>query len=420
MLRAAADNGIEIPNLCFDGRVELYGACGLCVVEAEGIPKLLRACSTKLNDGMIIHTESERILRARKTALELLLSDHDGDCKAPCTLACPANTDCQGYVGLIANGEYKEAVKLIKDKIPLPSSIGRICPHPCEKKCRRQFVDEPISIAGLKAFASDMDMASNDKYVPYVEPDTGKRVAIVGGGPGGLTAAYFLRRLGHSVNVFDMMPKMGGMLRYGIPEYRLPKKLLDREITQIEALGVNLKNNVRLGRDIELEELRHDFDAVVIAAGAWKSSSMRIPGEELNGVFGGIDFLREVSLGNAPVIGKTVAVIGGGVVGALISRELSKYDVKAAVLERCNDIAMGTTKANSAIVHGGFDAVSGTVKAKLNVEGTAIMPKLCKELNVPYRNNGSLVVAFSEKEMEHVHLLYDRGIKNRRSRARNN
>lgn len=226
VLRAAADNGIEIPNLCFDGRVELYGACGLCVVEAEGIPKLLRACSTKLNDGMIIHTESERILRARKTALELLLSDHDGDCKAPCTLACPANTDCQGYVGLIANGEYKEAVKLIKDKIPLPSSIGRICPHPCEKKCRRQFVDEPISIAGLKAFASDMDMASNDKYVPYVEPDTGKRVAIVGGGPGGLTAAYFLRRLGHSVNVFDMMPKMGGMLRYGIPEYRLPKSFL--------------------------------------------------------------------------------------------------------------------------------------------------------------------------------------------------
>ena len=123
VLRASADNGIEIPNLCFDGRVELYGACGLCVVEAEGIPKLLRACSTKLNDGMIIHTESERILRARKTALELLLSDHDGDCKAPCTLACPANTDCQGYVGLIANGEYKEAVKLIKDKIPLPSSI---------------------------------------------------------------------------------------------------------------------------------------------------------------------------------------------------------------------------------------------------------------------------------------------------------
>ena len=312
VLRAAADNGIEIPNLCFDGRVELYGACGLCVVEAEGIPKLLRACSTKLNDGMVIHTESERILRARKTALELLLSDHDGDCKAPCTLACPANTDCQGYVGLIANGEYKEAVKLIKDKIPLPSSIGRICPHPCEKSCRRRFVDEPISIAGLKAFASDMDMASDDSFVPDTEPDTGKRVAVVGGGPGGLTAAYFLRRLGHSVSVFDMMPKMGGMLRYGIPEYRLPKKLLDREIKQIEALGVELKNNVRLGCDIKLEELRCDFDAVVIAAGAWKSSSMRIPGEELNGVFGGIDFLRAVSLGNAPEIGKTVAVIGGG------------------------------------------------------------------------------------------------------------
>jgi len=312
LLTAATQNGLKIPNLCYDGRVELYGACGLCVVEVEGTPKLLRACSTKATDGMVVHTDTERVVRARKVALELLLSDHDGDCKAPCTKACPANTDCQGYVGLIANGEYTEATRIIKEKIPLPSSIGRVCPHPCEKECRRQFVDEPVSIANLKAFASDMDMASETPYVPPVEPDSGKSVAVVGGGPAGLTAAYFLRRQGHSVTVLDAMPKMGGMLRYGIPEYRLPKSLLDREIAQISALGVTMKNNVKIGKDTTVEALQKEYDAVVLAAGAWCSSKMRVPGEESPRVLGGIDFLRTVALGTPADIGKTVAVVGGG------------------------------------------------------------------------------------------------------------
>lgn len=312
LLRAATDNGLKIPNLCYDGRVELYGACGLCVVEVEGTPKLLRACSTKATDGMVVHTDTERVVRARKVALELLLSDHDGDCKAPCTKACPAGTDCQGYVGLIANGEYTEATRLIKEKIPLPSSIGRVCPHPCEKQCRRQFVDEPISIAFLKSFAADMDMASATPYVPSVEPDTGKKVAVVGGGPAGLTAAYFLRRQGHSVTVLDAMPKMGGMLRYGIPEYRLPKSLLDKEIKQIADLGVTMRNNVKIGEDTTVEALRAEYDAVVLAAGAWNSSKMRVAGEEHPAVVGGIDFLRTVALGEPMKIGKTVAIVGGG------------------------------------------------------------------------------------------------------------
>lgn len=312
LLRAATDNGLKIPNLCYDGRVELYGACGLCVVEVEGTPKLLRACSTKATDGMVVHTDTERVVRARKVALELLLSDHDGDCKAPCTKACPANTDCQGYVGLIANGEYTEATRLIKEKIPLPSSIGRVCPHPCEKQCRRQFVDEPISIAFLKSFAADMDMASATPYVPSVEPDTGKTVAVVGGGPAGLTAAYFLRRQGHSVTVLDAMPKMGGMLRYGIPEYRLPKSLLDKEIKQIADLGVTMRNNVKIGEDTTVEALRAEYDAVVLAAGAWNSSKMRVEGEDHPAVVGGIDFLRTVALGEPMAIGKTVAIVGGG------------------------------------------------------------------------------------------------------------
>ena len=311
ILEAARANGIDIPTLCYDKAVEVYGACGLCVVEAEGIPKLLRSCSAKVSEGMVVNTESERVVRSRKIAMELLMSAHDGDCVAPCQLNCPARTDCQGYVGLIANGEYDAAIKLIKNKISLPASIGRVCPHPCEKACRRQNVEEPINIAQLKAFAADMDLKA-DSYMPDVQESTGKKVAIIGGGPAGLTAAYYLTIMGHSVTVYDMMEKMGGMLRYGIPQYRLPKEVLDKEISIIEKTGVKFVNNSKLGKDFTIESLKAENDAVIVAVGAWKSSSMRTPGEELDGVYGGIDFLRGVIQGNAPEIGEKVAICGGG------------------------------------------------------------------------------------------------------------
>lgn len=311
ILEAAKANGIYIPTLCYDEAVEVYGACGLCVVEAEGIPKLLRSCSAKISEGMVINTESERVVKSRKIAMELLMSAHDGDCIAPCQLACPANTDCQGYVGLIANGEFDAALKLIKNKISLPASIGRVCPHPCEKACRRAKVEEPINIAQLKAFAADLDL-KGDAYIPECAESTGKKVAIVGGGPAGLTAALYLRTLGHQVTVFDMMDKMGGMLRYGIPQYRLPKEVLDAEISVIEKTGVNLVNNVKFGRDITLEMLKSVNDAVILAPGAWKSSPMRVKGEDNQGVYGGIDFLRSVIQDSPVEIGERVAVCGGG------------------------------------------------------------------------------------------------------------
>lgn len=311
ILEAARSNGIYIPTLCYDEAVEVYGACGLCVVEAEGVAKLLRSCSAKAADGMVIHTESERVVKSRKIAMELLMSAHDGDCIAPCQLACPANTDCQGYVGLIANGRFDDALKLIKDKIALPASIGRVCPHPCEKACRRAKVEEPINIAQLKAFAADLDL-KGDTYLPEIAESTGKKVAIVGGGPAGLTAALYLRTKGHEVTVFDMMDKMGGMLRYGIPQYRLPKEVLDSEISVIEKTGVRLVNNVKFGKDITLDMLKSVNDAVILAPGAWKSTPMRVKGEDINGVYGGIDFLRSVIQGKSVEIGDRVAVCGGG------------------------------------------------------------------------------------------------------------
>lgn len=312
ILEVAKENDIFIPTLCYDERTEIYGSCGLCVVEIEGNPKLCKACATEISDNMVIMTATERVIESRKTNLELLLSNHRGDCQAPCSLACPAGTDCQGYVGLVANGEFEKANELIKDKIPLPMCIGRVCPHPCEDNCRRGLIEEPISIMSIKRFAAEFDYDHGSRFVPEIAEETGKKIAIIGGGPLGLSAAYFLRQKGHQVTIFDGMPKLGGMLRYGIPEYRLPKASLDIEISIIEQMGVQLVPNTKVGEDISLDSIRDECDAVLMAIGAWLSTGVGCKGEDAEGVLGGIDFLQRV-VRNKPIdLGKKVAIVGGG------------------------------------------------------------------------------------------------------------
>ncbi len=302
------DNGINLPHLCHNPQVESYGGCGLCLVMVEGINKPLRACSTTVTEGMKVTTSTEALEKSRKVALSLILSDHSGDCKAPCFKACPTHQDIQGYVGLIANGETEEAIKVIKKDNPLPRSIGRVCPHPCEDACRRSHLEGAVSICSLKRFAGD----EYSDYIPECEAKNGKKIAVVGGGPAGLSCAYFLLLKGYSVDVFEAEAKAGGMLRYGIPAYRLPKDVLDKEIENIEKMGASFNYNKRLGRDFTIESLKSDYDAVFVATGAWKSSSLRCDGDNATGVIGGIDMLYKVANGENVDLGKNVAVVGGG------------------------------------------------------------------------------------------------------------
>ncbi len=306
ILEAALQNGIEIPNLCHSKNLKVYGACGVCSVQIKGSEKLVRSCALEAAEGMEILTESKLAAKARKSTLELLMSDHEGDCKGPCELSCPANTDVQGYLAAIAEGNYRKAVEIIKETNPLPASIGRICPHPCEKHCRRNLTEQPLSIAYLKAFAGDMDLRSEAPFMPVLKTKTEKSVGIIGAGPAGLAAAYRLILEGHSVTVYDKMPKAGGMLRYGIPEYRLPKAVLDKEIALIEKLGVHFV----LGEHANFNKIKSEHDAVLIAIGFWKPSKLGCVGEEFS--LGGIDFLQKVAMGELPKIGKKVAVVGGG------------------------------------------------------------------------------------------------------------
>ncbi|MFP4225771.1 MAG: FAD-dependent oxidoreductase, partial [Desulfobacterales bacterium] len=253
------------------------------------------------------------ILEVRTMTQRLLHLNAADDAVAPCAQTCPAEIDIPRYIQHIKNGDYEAAVNTIRERNPLLLACGRVCPHPCESWCRRGIEDNPVAINHLKRFVADYEMNSGKRIPIDKAPDTGKRVAVIGGGPAGLSCAYFLRRAGHYASIFEAMPKMGGMLRYGIPEYRLPKKVLDWEIDGILNLGVDYHTNVRLGRDFEFGALiAAGFDAVFFSIGAWNDYQLKIPGEDLVGCYTGINFLARIGNDEPVQIGKRAAVIGGG------------------------------------------------------------------------------------------------------------
>jgi formate dehydrogenase major subunit len=312
ILDVAQEHDIRIPTLCHDEELKPFGSCWVCAVQVKNRRGFVTACGTEVMDGMEVITDSEEVIKARKMALELLLSDHYADCEAPCRVACPDNVDIQSYVSLIANGEFHEAVKVIKETLPMPLSIGRVCPAFCEEECRRKIVDEPIAIRQLKRHAADFDLNDDWSYVPKKEKSNGKKIAIIGGGPSGLTCGYYLSNKGYEVIVFESAPKAGGWLRYGIPEYRLPKKILDKEIKLMCKNGMKIKCNKKVGKDITLSVLNDEYDAVYLAIGAQNAVPMKVKGSDLKGCYLGVNFLKDVVLGNKPKITKKLAVIGGG------------------------------------------------------------------------------------------------------------
>lgn len=310
LLSAAQQCGVIIPCLC--GSDGVSGHCGLCDVDIDGVG-LTSASDCQPREGMVITTNSSKIEQRRKHILETLLENPNITCSLPpCQVACPAKVDVQLYLSLIAKNEFQQAVKVIKNTLPMPLSIGRVCPAFCEHKCLRNNVDEPLAIRQLKRYAADYDIAAYRSFQPERKAEKGKKVAIVGAGPGGLSCGYFLGREGYDVDIFEAMPQAGGWLRYGIPEFRLPKAILDQEIDLLCQHGVTLHTHHVLGDDFTLSSLSHDYDAVCLAVGASQASAMDYKGSDLDGCFLGVDFLKDNVLERKLDIGKKVAVIGGG------------------------------------------------------------------------------------------------------------
>lgn len=314
ILDAAREAGYFIPTFCHNEKLKPFASCFVCAVEVEGRRTLVPSCSTEVLEGMVVNTENERVKKAQKVCVELLLSDHVGDCLGPCMTTCPAGIDIPGFISHIANGDDRAALELMMLNMPLTGCLGRVCTRPCETACRRQLVEEPIAICQLKRWPADRAVSEGWKpaVLDHRVPSLGKRVAVVGAGPAGLSAAYFLQLAGVDCTVFDAHENPGGMIRYGIPSYRLPRDVIDGEVDVIKQLGAEFRFSTTLGRDVTLDRLREEYNAVFLGLGAQKASGMRTPGEELPGVQSGIEFLGKVSRDETLPIGKKVVVVGGG------------------------------------------------------------------------------------------------------------
>lgn len=271
----------------------------------------------------------------------------------PCVSLCPAHVDVPGYVALVGEGRYKDAVRLIRKDNPFPTTCGFICEHPCEARCRRNMMDDAINIRGLKRVAADF---AGEVDPPACAPSTGKRIAVLGGGPGGLSAAYYLQLMGHQTTVYEMLPKLGGMLRYGIPNYRLPKERLEEDVNAILKTGVEVKCGLKIGTDITIQQLQKEYDAVLITIGASTDKKLGLEGEDAEGIFSAVQFLRNVGQNIImDLTGKEVAVIGGGNVTMDVVRtakRLGAKKVSAVYRRRAADMTALPIEIEGAVAEG--------------------------------------------------------------------
>jgi len=268
VLAAARSVGIDIPTLCHVAGYEPQNSCLLCLVRVNGSPRLKPACSLIATEGMVIESETDSVRAARRAAVELLLSDHAGDCLAPCQNNCPAHMDVPKMMRQIIAGDLRGAIETVKRDIPLPAVLGRICPAPCEGGCRRKPSDAPVAVCLLKRYVADADLESADPLLPDRAAPTGRRIAIVGAGPTGLSAAYYLQRLGHDCTLFDAADQPGGAMRHHIPADVLPRDVLDGEIETIRRLGARFEMNRPIPDAAGIDQLRDAADAVLLAVGA--------------------------------------------------------------------------------------------------------------------------------------------------------
>ncbi|MFC1725569.1 FAD-dependent oxidoreductase [candidate division KSB1 bacterium] len=282
VLDAAENLGIDIPTLCHFVDCEPYTSCMICVVHDLKKDSLIPACTMRAEEGMEIETDNEKVLESRKDTLDLLLSEHVGDCDAPCRRTCPANMNIPLMIRQIKENDLENAIITIKKDIALPAVLGRICPAPCEKGCNRKYYDNPVSICNLKRFAADIDVAKESHYRPYIKPDSGKKVAVIGAGPAGLSAAYYIAQAGHNCCIYEQKSKPGGMLQYGVPDEKLQKSILNAEIDLILEPGVELRLEQTLGKDFDLKELKDEYDAVVLAPGKIDPGLLKNSGIEIS------------------------------------------------------------------------------------------------------------------------------------------
>ena len=287
----------------------------------------------------------------------------------PCSAACPAGNDIVAFIQKITQGDFEGAWNLIKEENPFPGICGRVCFHPCESKCNRGDYDEPIAIHALERFVSDFASNLNKKIekVPGVKKE---KIAIIGSGPAGMSCAYHLAKLHYDVTVFESSSSAGGMLRSGIPSYRLPKNVLDREISNIEALGVEIRTGISFGEDLKLDDLK-DYQAIFIATGAHRGRGLHIPGEKEKGVISGLDLLRKINLGKKVKLGDKMAIIGGGNTAIDVARSVIRMGKKATILYRRSKEEMPAFEEEM------MEAIEEGVKIRYLVNPIRIQQKEC-------------------------------------------